>query len=54
MDADGTNVQTLVEPTVPGQVDMSFSGATYSADGNRIFYEHGDENGCCTSLGDER
>jgi Tol biopolymer transport system component len=47
MDPDGTNVRTLVEPTVPAEMDRSFSGATYSADGDRIFYEHGDENGCC-------
>jgi Tol biopolymer transport system component len=47
MDADGTNVRTIVEATVPGQVDMSFSGATYSADGSQIFYERGDESGCC-------
>jgi Tol biopolymer transport system component len=46
MDADGTNVKRLVE-TAPGQVDMSFSGATYSADGSQIFYEHGDDTGCC-------
>jgi Tol biopolymer transport system component len=47
MDADGGNVQTLHEPTVPAEMDMAFSGATYSSDGRRIFYEHGDESGCC-------
>lgn len=47
MDTDGTNPRTLAEPTIPGEVDMSFSGAVYSADGSRIFYEHGDETGCC-------
>ncbi len=46
MDPDGTNVRPLAE-TAPGQMDMSFSAATYSADGSRIFYEHGDETGCC-------
>jgi hypothetical protein len=47
MDADGGNVQTLHEPIAPAEVDMTFNGATYSADGRRIFYEHGDETGCC-------
>lgn len=47
MDADGRNVQILHEPTAPAEVDMTFSNATYSADGRRIFYEHGDETGCC-------
>ena len=47
MDPDGTNLQRLAEPQVPGEIDMSFSGATYSADGSQIFYEYGDESGCC-------
>ena len=47
MDSDGTPVRTLAEPTVPGEMDMSFSMATYSANGDRIFYEHGNLSGCC-------
>jgi Tol biopolymer transport system component len=47
MDPDGASVRTLAQPTVPGEVDLSFGGATYSADGSRIFYQHGDSGGCC-------
>jgi WD40-like Beta Propeller Repeat len=47
MDPDGSNGRTLAEPTVPAGIDLSFGGATYSADGSRIFYQHGDEGGCC-------
>ena len=28
-------------------MDFSFRGATYTADGSRILYQHGDESGCC-------
>lgn len=47
MDPDGSNRRTLAEPTVPSGVDLSFGSATYSADGGRIFYQHGDAGGCC-------
>lgn len=47
MDPDGSNVRTLAQPTVPGEMDLSFGAATYSADGSRIFYQHGDAGGCC-------
>jgi Tol biopolymer transport system component len=47
MDADGANVRPVVAPTVPAVMDLSFSAATYSADGSRIFYQHGDASGCC-------
>jgi hypothetical protein len=47
MDLHGSKVRTLAQPTVPGEVDFSFGGATYSADGSRIFYQHGDSSGCC-------
>jgi Tol biopolymer transport system component len=47
MDADGSNVRTLAEPTVDSHVDMTFTSAAYSADGSRIFYNHGDTDGCC-------
>jgi hypothetical protein len=47
MDADGTNVRKVVAPTVPAEMDLSFGAAVYSADGSRIFYQHGDADGCC-------
>jgi Tol biopolymer transport system component len=47
MDADGSNRRTLAEPTVPAEMDRSFSGATYTADGSQILYQRGDEDGCC-------
>jgi Tol biopolymer transport system component len=47
MDPDGSNVRALAPPTVPAEMDLSFGGATYSADGSRIFYQHGDAGGCC-------
>lgn len=47
MDLDGSNRRTLAQPTVPAEMDLSFGGATYSADGRRIFYQHGDDGGCC-------
>ena len=28
-------------------MDFSFRGATYTADGSQILYQHGDESGCC-------
>ena len=46
-DADGSNPRPLAEPTVPAEMDFSFAGATYTADGNQILYQHGDEDGCC-------
>jgi Tol biopolymer transport system component len=47
MGPDGKNARTIIQPTVPASVDLSFSGATYSSDGSRIFFEHGDEDSCC-------
>jgi len=47
MNADGTDPRAIVKPTVPAEMDLSFGGATYSADGRRIFYQHGDAGGCC-------
>jgi len=47
MDPDGSNRRTLAQPTVPSGIDLSFGGATYSADGSRIFYQHGDDGSCC-------
>lgn len=44
---DGTNLQTIVPATVPQAVDNSFGSAVYSADGERILYQHGDADGCC-------
>ena len=37
MDADGTNVRTLVAPSTDNWEDLN--NATYSADGTRIFYQ---------------
>ena len=39
MDADGTNVRTLIEPTNPADVGEDLNNATYSADGSQIFYQ---------------
>jgi Tol biopolymer transport system component len=39
MNADGTNKRTLVEPTNTVDLDQDLNGATYSADGSRIFYQ---------------
>jgi hypothetical protein len=47
MDPDGLNVRAVVPATVPGEMDRSFQSAAYSPDGSRIFYQHGDEDGCC-------
>jgi hypothetical protein len=47
MNADGTNPRTIIEPTVPGEMGLSFEGAVYTPDGERIFYQHGDASGCC-------
>ena len=47
MDADSKDVRTIVKPTVPAEMDLSFLGAAYSPDGSRIFYQHGDATGCC-------
>ncbi len=47
MGIDGSHPRTIVEPTIDASIDMSFSMATYSADGKRIFYERGTNDGCC-------
>lgn len=39
MNADGTNVRTLIEPTIDAEVDQNLNAATYSADGSQIFYQ---------------
>ena len=39
MDADGTNVRTLIQPTNPIDVGEDLNNATYSADGSQIFYQ---------------
>ena len=39
MDADGTNVRTLVKPTNTADLDQDLNAAIYSADGSRIFYQ---------------
>ncbi len=35
---DGTHVRTIVPPTVPSEMDVTFANAAYSADGSRIFF----------------
>jgi hypothetical protein len=47
MDLDGSNARTIVEPAIDAGIDLSFAMATYSADGKRIFYERGTNDGCC-------
>lgn len=52
MDADGTNVRLLVAPATNGDT-LDLTGAVYSADGSRVFYNRwtsnasGGEAGCC-------
>jgi Tol biopolymer transport system component len=45
--ADGSNIRTLLEPNVSTEVSMHLNGVTYSADGERIFYQRGTPDGCC-------
>ncbi len=53
MNADGTNIRTLITSPRPGNSDLEYIGATYSADGTRIFYQswtpagYQGEEGCC-------
>ena len=53
MDPDGSNVQTIVPPTVPGGMDVTFASAVYTPDGSRIFYNAYTQDasfgypGCC-------
>jgi len=47
MNADGSNIHPLVMSPNPLDVDETFNRATYSADGTRIFYQHGEPDGCC-------
>jgi Tol biopolymer transport system component len=47
MGIDGSNPRTIAEPTIDSSIDMSYVMATYSADGSRIFYERGTNDGCC-------
>ena len=53
MDADGTNVRTLIPPTNPVDVGEDLNDATYSADGSRIFYQRWIP-GLDPAVGDER
>jgi Tol biopolymer transport system component len=53
MAPDGTNVRTIVPPTVPAEMDATFASADYSADGERVLFNmysddvsNGDP-GCC-------
>jgi TolB protein len=39
MNADGSNVQTLIPPVETEDLDQDLNNATYSADGKRIFYQ---------------
>jgi Tol biopolymer transport system component len=40
MNADGTNIRTLVEPTVAIDITMDMAGLAFTPDGQRIFYTH--------------
>jgi Tol biopolymer transport system component len=40
MNADGTNIRTLVEPTVPIAITTDMSSLGFTPDGQRIFYTH--------------
>lgn len=40
VDADGTNLRTLIEPTVDPGLGLDLSMLTYTADGTRILYTH--------------
>ena len=53
MDLDGGNQRAIVPATVPSEMEMTFTSATYSADGARVFFSmytddasFGDP-GCC-------
>jgi Tol biopolymer transport system component len=39
MSADGTDIRQLVKTSTPAEDDQELSGATYSADGSRIFFQ---------------
>ena len=52
MNADGTNLRTLIAPTIPADVTLGLRGAVYSADGSRIFFQQADptspvQHYCC-------
>lgn len=52
MDADGTNIRPLITTSRPPDNPLDFGGATYSADGTRIFYQSWtppgfQPEGCC-------
>ena len=52
MDADGTNVRTLLKSKFGPEMGLDLSGATYSADGSQIFYALAGtapnaDDGCC-------
>jgi len=53
MAPDGTDIRTIVPPTVPAEMDATFASAAYSADGRRVLFNmytddvsNGDP-GCC-------
>ena len=52
MDLDG-HVRPIVSPTAPSGMDLTFATTTYSADGNRIFFNQTTDDasfgdsGCC-------
>jgi hypothetical protein len=53
MNADGTEVRTLVPPDIDASMDQHLNALTYTADGRHILYQHGvassadQEGGCC-------
>jgi hypothetical protein len=44
---DGADLRTIIEPRFGRDMDMDLTGAVYSADGERIFYSHATDSGCC-------
>lgn len=40
MKADGTDIRTLVEPTVPITIGLDMSSLAFTPDGQRLFYTH--------------
>jgi Tol biopolymer transport system component len=46
MGADGSNLHSITTSQNSLEVDLDLQGAVYSADGDRIFYQHGTDE-CC-------
>ena len=40
MNADGSNIRTIIEPTVPVSIDFDLKFLSFTPDGSRIFYLH--------------